>query len=149
MFKHLLVATDGSELGNKALDAALTIAKAHGYKLTVLTSTDPISTGLGAGGMGTIDTGTIWASLEEAHAEQARNVLDAARQKAAAADVEINAIHLPQQHPAEGIIRAVEELGSDTIVMGSHGRRGLERVILGSQANEVLTRSKVPVLVIK
>jgi nucleotide-binding universal stress UspA family protein len=49
--------------------------------------------------------------------------------------------------PAEGIIAAAEEIGADLIVMASHGRRGLKRFILGSQANAVVTHSHVPILI--
>jgi nucleotide-binding universal stress UspA family protein len=53
------------------------------------------------------------------------------------------------RHPADGIIEAATERGAELIVMASHGRRGLSRLVLGSEANEVVTHSQVPVLIIR
>jgi nucleotide-binding universal stress UspA family protein len=53
------------------------------------------------------------------------------------------------QHPAEGIIATAKDKGCDLIVMASHGRRGIDRILLGSQANEVLTHSKVAALIVR
>lgn len=56
-------------------------------------------------------------------------------------------LHVRDRFPAEGIVGAVTEKGCDLIVMASHGRRGLKRLLLGSVANEVVTHSTVPVLI--
>ena len=149
MFKSLLIATDGSELGDKAVAAGVELAKAHGSKILVLTSTDPVATGIGAGGFGTFDAGPIIVQLEEDYAEQAKNLLDAARQKLDAAGITAETLHVPRHRPADAILEAAKERGVDTIIMGSHGRRGLGRLLLGSQASEVLARSSVPVLIVK
>lgn len=149
MFKNLLIALDGSELANKALAAGLEVAKKHGSSVIILTSTDPISTGIGSGGFGTLDAGPIIERLEEAYAAEARKILDAARQKAVEAGVDAETIHMPRHRPADGIIQTVEERGCDAVIMGSNSRRGLERLLLGSQAAAVLARSKVPVLIVK
>ncbi|ODT72660.1 MAG: hypothetical protein ABS75_02295 [Pelagibacterium sp. SCN 63-23] len=149
MFKNLLIATDGSELGDKALDVALELARIHGASLTVLTATDPVSTGIGSGGFGTIDAGPIVARLEESYAAEAANLLAAARQKASTAGIDIHTLHLPRHRPADGILATVAARGSDLVIMGSHGRRGLGRLLLGSQASEVLSRAQVPVLIVK
>jgi nucleotide-binding universal stress UspA family protein len=53
------------------------------------------------------------------------------------------------QHPAEGIIKTAKDKGSDLIVMGSHGRRGFSRGLLGSQSYEVLTLCTVPALIVR
>lgn len=149
MYKSILVATDGSDLANKALDAAIGLARLSGAALTIVTATDPVSTGIGAGGFGTIDAGPILARLEEAYAAQAANLLADARHKAQDAGIAAQILHLPRHRPADGIVETATETGSDLIVMGSHGRRGLGRLLLGSQAAEVLSRAPVPVLIIK
>lgn len=149
MFKSLLIATDGSELGDKAVAAGIELAKAHGSKILVLTSTDPVATGIGAGGFGTIDAGPIIAQLEDDYAAGAKKLLDAAKEKLAAAGISAETVHVPRHRPADAILEAVTARGIDTIVMGSHGRRGLGRLLLGSQASEVLARSSVPVLIVK
>ena len=149
MFKSLLIATDGSELGDKAVAAGVELAKAHGSKILVLTSTDPVATGIGAGGFGTFDAGPIIAQLEEDYAAQAKKLLEDAKAKLGAAGIAAETIHVPRHRPADAILEAAQARGIDTIVMGSHGRRGLGRLLLGSQASEVLARSSVPVLIVK
>lgn len=149
MFKSLLIAIDGSELGDKAVAAGIELAKAHGSKILVLTATDPVATGIGAGGFGTIDAGSIIAQLEEDYAAGAKKLLDAARETLAAAGIAAETLHVPRHRPADAILDAAAARGVDTIVMGSHGRRGLGRLLLGSQASEVLARASVPVLIVK
>ncbi len=147
MFKTLLIAIDGSDLGDKALAAGIELAKINGGKITVLTATDPVSTGIGSGGFGTIDAGHIVARLEETYTAEATKLLDAAKSKADAAGIAAETLHAPRQRPADAILANAKT--HDTIVMGSHGRRGLGRLLLGSQAAEVLARSEIPVLIIK
>lgn len=149
MFKSILVATDGSDLASKALDVALDTARLHGARLTIVTATDPVATGIGSGGFGTIDAGPIVARLEEAYAAEAADLLAKARHRAQEAGITAETLHMPRHRPADGILEAAEDKGADLIVMGSHGRRGLNRLLLGSQAAEVLVRATMPVLVVK
>lgn len=149
MFKSLLIAIDGSELGGKALEAGIALARTHEARLLILTATDPVSTGIGSGGFGTIDAGHIVARLEENYAAEARTLLAEASARAEAAGLAAQTVHVPRQRPADAILAAAKEQGIDTIVMGSHGRRGLGRLLLGSQAAEVLARSPIPVLIVK
>lgn len=149
MFKSILVATDGSDLANKALDVALEMARLHGARLTIVTATDPVATGIGSGGFGTIDAGPIVARLEEAYAAEAADLLAKARHRAQEAGITAEIEHLPRHRPADGILEAAADKGCDLVVMGSHGRRGLNRLLLGSQAAEVLARANLPVLIVK
>ncbi|WP_375599226.1 universal stress protein [Devosia sp. Naph2] len=149
MYKNLLIATDGSDLGNKALDAALALARQNHATLTIVTATDPVATGIGAGGFGTIDAGPIVARLEEAYATEAANLLADARHRAQDAGITAETLHLPRHRPADGILETAAAKNCDLIVMGSHGRRGLNRLLLGSQAAEVLARAAIPVLIVK
>ncbi|MBJ3786527.1 universal stress protein [Devosia sediminis] len=149
MFKTILVASDGSEQASKALDAALELARLNGASLTILTATDPVATGIGSGGFGTIDAGPIVARLEEAYASEAADLLAKARHRAQEAGITPETLHLPRHRPADAILETATERGVDLIVMGSHGRRGLNRLLLGSQVAEVLARSTLPVLVVK
>ncbi|MHA6299445.1 universal stress protein [Devosia sp. CAU 1758] len=149
MYKNLLIAIDGSDLGNKALEAGLALTRLNGANVTILTATDPVSTGIGSGGFGTIDAGPIVARLEEAYAAEAADLLAAARHQAQEAGITAEILHLPRQRPADGILETAAGKSSDLIVMGSHGRRGLGRLLLGSQAAEVLARASIPVLIVK
>ena len=149
MFQKLLVATDGSELGTKALDKAIELARLSGGSIIVLTATDPVATGIGAGGFGTINAGSIVSRLEDAYAEGAKPLLDQARAKVEAAGIDATTLHVPRQSGADAIIATAADRDVDLIIMGSHGRRGIGRLLLGSQAAEVLAHSKVPVLIVK
>ena len=141
MYNNLLVAIDGSELGTKALTHALDLAKPGGARTTAVTVTEPTILVSPGAEIVMIDTGTIIEQLDAAKAEQARQILAAARKLAEEAGVDIETAHVA--------ISTAAELGSDLIVMGSHGRRGLGRLLLGSQASEVLSRSTLPVLIVK
>lgn len=149
MFKTLLIAVDGSDLGDKALAAGIALARANGAKITILTATDPVSTGIGSGGFGTIDAGHIIARLEENYTTQAKKLLDASRARVEAEGIAVETLHAARQRPADAILATAQTAGIDTIVMGSHGRRGLGRLLLGSQAAEVLARAEIPVLIVK
>lgn len=147
MFKKIVVGTDGSDLGNKALHQAVDLAKLTEAHIFVVTATDPVATGIGSGGFGTIDAGAIVAQLEETYAEQAKAILTAATNICKERGIPISTTHAPRHRPADAILEVAETEGADLIVMGSHGRRGLQRLLLGSQAAEVLSKATVPVLI--
>lgn len=149
MFTSLLIATDGSELGDKAVSAGLDLAKAYGGKITIVTATDPVATGIGSGGFGAIDAGPVIARLEESYTAEASKILLAAKAKAEAAGIEAKTVHAARTRPAEAILDLAKKENADTIVMGSHGRRGFKRLLLGSQAAEVLAHAEMPVLIVK
>ena len=148
MYTKILVAADGSEFANRAVGHAATLAKAIGATLTIVNVTQ------------------LWSALDIAHAaeagvqdpvseyetmaaEAARRTLDAAAATAKAAGATAETLHIRDQAPADGIIAAARDQRSDLIVMGTHGRRGLGRLLLGSQTAEVLALSKIPVLVVR
>jgi nucleotide-binding universal stress UspA family protein len=76
-------------------------------------------------------------------------VLVSAKAAADRAGVAADTLHVPDRWPADAIIEVAEARGCNLIVMASHGRRGLGRLILGSQTSEVLAHSKIPVLVVR
>jgi nucleotide-binding universal stress UspA family protein len=61
----------------------------------------------------------------------------------------MRSVHVTNRHAAEGIIETAEKTGADLIVIASHGRRGINRLILGAQAHEVLSHCKVPALIVR
>jgi nucleotide-binding universal stress UspA family protein len=84
---------------------------------------------------------------DESVAANAAQILSAVETQAKALDVACTTLHVKDQFPAEGIVETATQRGCDLIVMSSHGRRGLMRFLLGSQAIKVLTHSTIPVLV--
>jgi nucleotide-binding universal stress UspA family protein len=147
MYAHILVATDGSELAGRALDHALGLAKDLGSQVTIVTVTEPAA--LVGGGYGAV-AGTAFdpiPELIEAQEEAAKGLLAKAVEVANAAGIDAKTAYVNDSFPAEGIIGTANSVGADLIVMGSHGRRGLGRLLLGSQTSNVLAHTKVPVLV--
>lgn len=149
MYSRILVATDGSELAEKGVDQAIGLAKALNADLTVLTATEPtLMIGTGAG-MAWTSSAEVMDELIRANTEQANAILGAARRKAEAAGVACKTLYVPDSYAGDAIIEAAESQGQNLIVMASHGRRGLGRLVMGSQAADVLSRSKIAVLVVK
>ncbi|MGE0764830.1 MAG: universal stress protein [Hyphomicrobiaceae bacterium] len=145
MYKHLLIATDGSELAQKAAVHGFALAKALGAKVTIVTVTEPW-TAVVPGEMGMafpVD------EYEKGASENAANILAAVKKDADAAGIAADTVHMADQYPADGIIATAKEKGCDLIVMASHGRRGISRLLIGSQANQVVIHSEVPVLVVR
>jgi nucleotide-binding universal stress UspA family protein len=142
MYKHILIATDGSDLARKAVIHGLALAKALGTKVTAVTVTEPLAT---------LITGDIIAfpaeEYERAVAQSAQTILSGVTETAKKRGIACETVHEKDQFPAEGIIHAAESRGCDLIVMASHGRRGLSKILLGSQATQVLTHTTIPVLI--
>ncbi|MFM1814021.1 MAG: hypothetical protein RLZ98_716 [Pseudomonadota bacterium] len=145
MYKNILIATDGSELAAKGVAQGLAVAKSMGASVTIVTVTEPWTTVVS----GEMAMAFPIEEYEQASAENAKKILDAAAGEAQKAGVTSTTVHVKDQFPAEGIIETAKDKGCDLIVMASHGRRGLQRMILGSQATNVLTHSTIPVLVIR
>jgi nucleotide-binding universal stress UspA family protein len=147
MFKHILLPTDGSELAQAGLGQGVALAATLGAKVTIVTVTEPLPVYLGAEAAAW-SAGDALASFDKDMAASAAKVLEAARATAAASQVPAETIHVPRTPPADAIVEVARSQGCDLIVMASHGRRGVRRLILGSQTSEVLAHSPAPVLVI-
>jgi len=145
MYRNILVATDGSDLSNHAIEYAVALAKAVNSKLTVLTITTPL--------YGLILEASVppkkLEDYEREIAKLAEQYLDVAKNAAATAKVPCHAIHIENAQPYRAIIDVAKEQGCDLIVMASHGRRGVAAVVLGSETMKVLTHSTIPVLVVR
>ena len=143
MFKHLLIATDGSPASEKALTQGLLLAKTLAAQATVVTVTEPWTEGAYA----TIPTPSLIRAYEKAATGGAAAILDGVRKAAEEAGVRCQIRHIKDQHPAEGIIKAAKDQGCDLIIVGSHARGAMERFLLGSTSLKVLTFSPVAVLI--
>ena len=149
MYSRIVVGIDGSELATKALRHALALAKQTGGRLFIVMATEPsMMIAAGAEAIG-VSTGEVIAQLEAAKAISAAETLAEAKALAAADGQNVETLHMPSATAAEAILATAERQGASLIVMGSHGRRGLGRLLLGSQAGEVLAHSTIPVLVVK
>lgn len=144
MFKHILLATDGSAASEHATKMAIQLARSQGAKLTSVYVVDPYPY-LGIG-----DTNPMGL-----HA-----YLATAREHAAAAHAKVTALSAETQPPLpvelrlvenaaviKGILDTAQSEGCDLIVAGSHGRSGLEGILIGSVASKLVSTSRIPVLI--
>ena len=144
MFKHILVPVDGSNTAASAVETAIAQAKAFGAKLTLVTVIDNYPfTGVG----GDFAYGQV--EYLAAATSNANSALEKAEASIAAQGMTCDKRVIEEHVIHEGIIDTAKELGADLIVMGSHGRHGLEKLLLGSVTTRVLGRSPVPVLVVR
>jgi nucleotide-binding universal stress UspA family protein len=149
MYANILLSTDGSDVARKGLQHGFALAKALNAKATVITVTEPLPVYYGSGhDSGWIPTQQEFDRFEAVCKERAGAVLDEARAMAEQAGISVELLHVPNAHPATTIIETAKSRGCDLIVMGSHGRRGLSKLFLGSQTSEVLADGSAPVLVV-
>jgi nucleotide-binding universal stress UspA family protein len=146
VYKHILISTDGSEVAQKGVDHGLSLARSVGAKVALVMVTERFP----------VHAGPDWipgpnemADWDKRQKEWATEVLAAAKAAAARLGVEADTIHVPDAQPAEAIVATAGNRSCDLIVMASHGRRGIRRLLLGSQTSEVLLSSPVPVLVVR
>jgi len=143
MYKHLLIAVDGSDLSDKALGQGVGLAKALGARVTIVHVSLPWSS---------IAVGEIAVMFPPQEYEAnmtaaALKLLVKAKAEADAANVPSTTAHKSDPQPYKAIIAEAGSIGADLIVMGSHGRRGIAGLLLGSETAKTLTHSKIPVLV--
>lgn len=148
MYKHILIATDGSELAAKGVEHGLALARPLGARVTVLTVTEPLQSRAAEAAIaaGVRDPAARYdQAIDSAMKERFAEI----EKTAAAQGIPVELMHEIDEYPAEAIVRSAKLLGCDLIVMSSHGRRGARRLILGSQTAEVVTHTTIPVLVIR
>lgn len=147
MFKHILIPTDGSETALKAVKAGVALAAEIGAKVTGYCAQEPVP--IHIHGEGHIADKAMVAQFEQRAGEFARKNVKAIEDAAEAAGVSCTALITKSAVPYRGIVDAAEKKGCDAIFIASHGHRGLMRLLLGSVTQEVLTHSKIPVLVFR
>lgn len=147
MYKRILVATDGSTLSKKAERSAIDLAGVVGAELVALYVVPRYPVSYFEGGI-TISAPEV-ARTEKQWADKGQAVVDAVRLQAQGEGLKAKAVIARSDLVAESIISAVKKYKCDLIVMASHGRKGIKRVLLGSETQHVLTHSSVPVLVLR
>lgn len=148
MYKHILVPVDGSDLSNKAVDHASRLAMAAGSKLTLVYVLQHAHL-TGAGGEHNALIREYLKGRDEDLKKEAEALLEKSVTRAKSTGMDCSGEVVFEANPYVGIIDTAEKLRCDLIVMASHGHRGLNAVLLGSETTKVLTHSKVPVLVVR
>ena len=143
MYQQILIAVDGSDLSEKAMKQGLELAKAIQAKVTILHVTPPWS----SVAVGEVAVMFPPQEYEENMAAAATKLLDRARAESESYGVPCETVRASDPQPYRSILGTAAEKGCDLIVMGSHGRRGIAGLLLGSETTKTLTHGKIPVLV--
>ena len=147
MYKRILIATDGSPLSDKAIESGLQLASLCGASVVALKVVPryPRSYFEGSAPLNRDDV----KQVEQRWSEAALADLNAVKALGAADGVTVKVVVAKSELIAETLIAAATKNNCDLIVMASHGRKGLKRVLLGSETQHVLTHSHIPVLVLR
>lgn len=144
MFKHILVPVDGSSTSQVAVEKATGLAKAFASTVTVIYVIDPYPfTGVGT------DFAYGQAEYLSAATAEANEAVRVAKVTFVNAGIDVNTSVVEAHSAWRGIVETGVSLDVDLIVIGSHGRSGLEKLVLGSVAQAVLAHTKLPVLVVR
>lgn len=149
MYDNILIPTDGSDPANRAAEHGFELAEQHDATVHLLYVVELPNQGLG-GASGGIEGGfpVLDQEVLPALEEQAESLMDDLAEQAADFDLEATTAVRNGGTPAE-LLQYSDEHGIDLIVMGTHGRRGVERVLLGSVTERVVRTADVPVLVVR
>ncbi|WP_372658976.1 universal stress protein [Hydrogenophaga sp.] len=147
MYKRILVATDGSDLSNMAVDHAIQLADMTGADVVALRVVPRYPQTYFEGGVALAATEV--ARIEKQWQEEAMQTVNAVKSAGQLKEVKVKPVTAKSDLIAEAIIAAAKRNKCDLIVMASHGRRGLKRLLMGSETHQVLTHSHIPVLVLR
>ncbi len=147
MYRHILVATDGSKLSSRAVVHAIGLARALGAKLTAFYASPDYP--LPAYAEGVVYEPVSPREYERLCNKEAEKIFKQVEVKAAASQVKLATVHSISSAPWEAILGAAKKNKADAIVMASHGRTGVSALLLGSETQKVLTHSRLPVIVIR
>jgi nucleotide-binding universal stress UspA family protein len=148
MYKHIMLALDGSDLSLKALKEGIALAKSMRARLTAITVVPHFHLSIRSG-----RTSNLVRRLEKEHEQESKKHAEELhadiKGRAKAEGVQCDSLIVVGDSPYEEIISHAKKGNCDLLVMASHGRKGWDAVILGSETTKVLTHSKIPVLVVR
>ncbi len=148
MYRHIIVAIDNSLTARKALDEAITLASAHGARLDIVHAIDEqLVHVFHAGGVTTSKAN----ELKHVLVTNGEELVDHAVDRARAGGVEAHPVvlHGHGEHADDLIAQAIIDSGADLLVIGSHGRRGVRRLLLGSIAENLVRKADISVLIVR
>ncbi|WP_323190795.1 universal stress protein [Halostella sp. PRR32] len=141
MYDRILVPTDGSDGVERAIGHAIDLAEAHGASVHAVYVVNTAS-------YGTLPMETSWEGISDMLRDEGEAAIDRVRDIAAGTSVDVEG-SLVDGTPSKEIVRYAEQNDCDLIVMGTHGRGGIDRLLLGSVAERVVRSSDVPVLTVR
>ncbi len=146
MYQRILIATDGGKLSEKAVASGISLAVALDAEVVAFTTVPRYPSMYFEGAV--VLTASEVGRIEKEWHQQAQLLVDAIQEEAHRHSVKAKAV-TGKGNVAESIIRAAKKYKCDLVVMASHGRKGISRVLLGSETLDVLTHSHIPVLVLR
>ncbi|NBX62164.1 MAG: universal stress protein [Betaproteobacteria bacterium] len=147
MYKRIMVATDGSHLSQKAVLSAIEMALQFKAELLAVNVIPHYIQAYFEGSFAVSEVDS--QKIEEQWAHAAQKILDKVVEQAKSKGVDAQTAVVKSDDIAQGVIDKAGSFKADVIVMASHGRKGLKRLLLGSETLAVLTHAKVPVLVLR
>ena len=147
MYRCILIATDGSPLSDKAVEAGLSLAALSGAAVVALKVVPHYPRRYFEGGLAT-DTNDM-KRIEQQWSEAALTLVNTIKDRGNERNVAVTAVVVKSDLVAEAVIETAQNHHCDLIVMASHGRKGIKRMLLGSETQHVLTHASVPVLVLR
>ena len=148
MYKHILIPTDGSPTANKAVEAGIDYARETAARVTFFTAVPEYQVPYLSEDAARKPVMSV-EEHERRSAEKARTILAPALERARTCGVQFASDHTLSNKPYEAIVDAAKRLGCDAIFMASHGRKGLSRLVYGSQTIDVLAHTDLPALVVR
>jgi nucleotide-binding universal stress UspA family protein len=147
MFNKILVPTDGSTLSDVAITAALQFAKDNGSEIVALSVSEPYMYATLSDGF--MADPVLMNSFNSKNERDAQDYVDKVSLRAEQLHVPCTVMTTQSERPAEEIIEASKKHHCDVIFMATHGRKGLTKLLHGSETQQVLAASDVPVLVFR
>lgn len=145
MYRHILIATDGSALAEKAVSHGLSLAKSIGAKVTALVVDAPFN--IGNVPQSRVAHLPAYAELSEHVRQHAIETLARVADAAKVAGVRCDTVRVEHDRPDVGIVATAKDRACDLIVVASQGHSGMSQLLLGSVTNKVLAQTIIPVLV--
>ncbi|MGD9775126.1 universal stress protein [Diaphorobacter sp.] len=147
MYQRILIATDGSPLSDKAVESGLGLASLTGASVVALKVVPRYPRSYFEGGL-PVDQDDI-KRIEKQWSDAAQELVNKVKLRGTDEGVSVKAVVAKSDLVAEAVIAAAKKHKCDLIVMASHGRKGIKRLLLGSETQHVLTHSHIPVLVLR
>ena len=141
IFKNIVIATDGSENSANAVKHAIEVARISEARLTAVFVVD-------TGAFTSIPVDMALGNMYEILKKEGDEAVKQVEELAKAEGLEIESFNI-EGHPAEEIIKISENVSADLVVMGTLGKSGLDRFLLGSVAEKVSRNSKIPVMIVR
>lgn len=147
MYKRILVATDGSDLSARAVTHAISLAKLCGAQLFVLKVVSRYPQTYFEGGIA-LDADEV-KRVEQSWEDEGRTIILSVEKEASIQGVKVNGYVEKSDIVSEAVLDLSKKCECDLIIMASHGRKGISRLLLGSETQHVLTHANIPVLVLR